>query len=425
MLAAARSFHFLRQANDAATQGLSPRDPSLLKIFIGLLLRMNILAVSHTCVTDVYQKLFLAMDRIPGVNVQLLVPANWIDDYTGKPITPKVLDGVNFPIHQYPVAVPGNISLHFYTKLPRLSDLAVRPDVILSTQEPWSFSGLQAGLMARKFGVPFLFQMNQNIFKRYPPPFPWIEQFHFRTGVAGLPCTEEAREVLLRKGMKIPSEIIPFGTDIARFKPGTAPQLRAELGIDGAHVVGYMGRLVPEKGVDILLKAAAKAAARSDTPVVKVLIVGSGPMRQELEALAETLGIRDKVVFAGSVAFADAGRYLQCMDTFVLPSRTTRRWKEQFGRVLIEAMACGIPVLGSDSGSIPSVVGDAGGGLIFQEDNVDECADAIARLACDSELRNRLSSVGVESVRERYTFDAVAQNLAGVIAKYANLSFGR
>jgi glycosyltransferase involved in cell wall biosynthesis len=100
------------------------------------------------------------------------------------------------------------------------------------------------------------------------------------------------------------------------------------------------------------------------------------------------------------------------IDALVLPSRTVPTWKEQFGRVIIEAHACGTPVIGSDSGAIPEVVGE--GGVIFAEGNVAQLAETIASLAASPELIHKLGHTGKEQVHERYTWQKVAEQMYNV-----------
>jgi glycosyltransferase involved in cell wall biosynthesis len=380
---------------------------------------MNILAVSHSCVTDINQKQFVAMSRIPGINVDLLIPSSWRSDVTGNGFTPRALPDVGFPIHQRPIVYPGNVSLHFYTALPHLRDLTHRPDIIFSTQEAWSLSGLQAALLARRWDVPYVFVANQNILKRYPPPFNWIEHYHYKTASAGIASSEESRQVLLSKGMKIPSWVVPFGTDTQMFSCGKHLLLRDQLGLPASNVIGYLGRLVPEKGVDSLLRAAATLSIERNSLDFKLLIVGSGVDEARLRSLAAELGLGPNIVFTGAVAHTEAWRYMQCMDILAVPSRSTPTWKEQFGRVLIESMACGIPVVGSDSGAIPSVINDTSGGLIFPEDDIDAFAAQLRLLLSDDNLRKNIGQKGLTSVRERYTYDAVAKQLVDIFKLYA------
>jgi glycosyltransferase involved in cell wall biosynthesis len=167
-------------------------------------------------------------------------------------------------------------------------------------------------------------------------------------------------------------------------------------------VVGYAGALIPEKGVDLLLHACA------GLPDVgwRLAIVGDGPERAQLGALAGTLDISDRVDFLGQRASTQMPDVYPTFDVLVLPSLTRPNWKEQFGRVLIEAMACGVPVIGSDSGEIPNVIGDAG--LIFPEGDIDALRDSIASLLADPERRAQYAEAGRSRVLAEFTQAQIA-----------------
>ncbi len=171
-----------------------------------------------------------------------------------------------------------------------------------------------------------------------------------------------------------------------------------------------MGRLVPEKGLTDLLHAAA-LLKDSDLPSFQVLLVAAGPQEEELRTLAGHLDIADSVVFAGRVPHHQAGNAMQCMDIFVLPSLTRPNWKEQFGRVIVEALACHVPVIGSDSGQIPFLIRDTEGGLVFPEGNSKALAECLHTLLASANQRMQAALCGGEAVRRRYTYDAVAQTL--------------
>jgi glycosyltransferase involved in cell wall biosynthesis len=100
---------------------------------------------------------------------------------------------------------------------------------------------------------------------------------------------------------------------------------------------------------------------------------------------------------------------MNALDVLVLPSRTTARWKEQFGRVIIEAHACATPVIGSDSGAIPAVIGDAG--LVFSEGDARAFADAIQTLKNDPECARRMGATGRAQVEAKYTWARVAEQM--------------
>ena len=271
---------------------------------------------------------------------------------------------------------------------------------------------MQFLLLAKQLKVPFFFHTNQNLFKNYPPPFRWFEQLAYKTARTALSYSEEAREVMAKKGLKGPSKVVPYATSIEQFQPGREEVLRRELGLEGFLVVGYMGRFVVDKGVDLLVEALAQLPQS-----VKLLLVGSGVEEAPLRALAKERGVTERVVFAGAVPHNQADRYMRCLDVLVLPSRTMPHWKEQFGRVLIEALACHIPVVGSDSGEIPNVIRDTGGGLVFDEGSAAGLAKCLNELVASSERRNELAQTGATAVHDRYTFEAVARQLRAVFSQ--------
>lgn len=388
---------------------MSEKSKPLGKGYNGL---VKILAVSHSCIVDVNQRLFIELNRLPDTQVELVVPYEWVSEYDGKRFLSAHHPEATFPIHHVPVVKPGHITFHCYPHLPMAAIRRFAPDVIYSTQEPWSLSNLQFLLLAKQLKVPFFFHTNQNLFKNYPPPFRWFEQLAYKTAATALSYSEEARQVMIQKGLKRPSLVIPYATSIEQFQPGQEEALRQELGLTDSLVVGYMGRFVVDKGIDLLVEALTQLPLS-----VKLLLVGSGAEEARLRALAQERGVTERVVFAGAVLHNQADRYMRCLDILVLPSRTMPHWKEQFGRVLIEALACHIPVVGSDSGEIPNVIRDTGGGLVFKEGSVEGLTACLKELVASPERRAELVRMGVSAVHYRYTFEAVARKLRSIFAQ--------
>lgn len=222
-----------------------------------------------------------------------------------------------------------------------------------------------------------------------------------------LGASEEAVAVLRAQGYRRATSVLPIvGLDTRVFYPRPAAALRMQLGLDG-FVVGYIGRLVPEKGLDTLLHAAALAQAAP-----QVLLVGSGPERATLQALAAQHGIAARCHFIEALPYAAVADYMSALDLLALPSRTTVHWKEQFGRVLIEAMACRVAVAGSDSGAIPEVIGDAG--RVFPEGDAAALAAIMDELAGDAALRKALGERGYVRAIGQYTVEHIASKTLAV-----------
>lgn len=181
---------------------------------------------------------------------------------------------------------------------------------------------------------------------------------------------------------------VHMGIDLRRFSPADADggSARREWGIPPDEpVVGAVARLVPDKGLDGFLDAAARVAGQR--PRVRFLIVGGGPLHASLARRARTLGIADRVIFAG--VRSDIPRQLAAMDLFVLPTR-----REGFGVAFAEAMSMGKPVVGSDIGPIREVVVDGETGLLVPPDDPERLAQAIITLLADEPRRRAMGAAG-------------------------------
>ena len=211
----------------------------------------------------------------------------------------------------------------------------------------------------------------------------------------------EAVDVLRQQGYHGSASVLPLvGLDTRLFRPQPVTELRANLNLCG-FVVGYVGRLVPEKGIDVLLRAVAQAAQP-----VQVIIIGDGPEKAYLAAMAHSLAIADRCRFVGDVPYDDVPAYLNVFDVLALPSRTQTHWKEQFGRVLVEAMGCRVAVIGSDSGAIPEVIGDAG--FVFPEGDATALAGLLDRLAAEPRELAAARERGYERALSTYAVERIA-----------------
>jgi glycosyltransferase involved in cell wall biosynthesis len=205
--------------------------------------------------------------------------------------------------------------------------------------------------------------------------------------------------------------VTPFGVDLAWF----APLPKAERPL----TIGTVKSLAPKYGVDLLLRAFAGFVADAEVQTVaadcRLLVVGDGPQRAELEALARELGIAQRTEFAGAVAHAAVPAWLNRLDIYAAPSRLD---SESFGVAVIEASACALPVIVSDVGGLPEVVRDHETGLIVPRDDVPALQAALRRLALDAVLRGRLGRAGREHVEREYEWghcvDVMERCLQGV-----------
>jgi glycosyltransferase involved in cell wall biosynthesis len=283
------------------------------------------------------------------------------------------------------VAMPGRNHFHFYWGLEEVI-AKFRPDLIHIDEEPYSLVTAQTLYLANRYGAKSIASTYQNIFKHYPVPFSWIEQNTYRKTSAIVAGNQEAVDILRAKGYRGLTPIIPqFGIETNVFSPHLADKKRFGIA-ENALSITYVGRLVSEKGIDTLI------SALSNLGNAHLYIVGTGPEENTLKSLARDLGLQDTVHFLGGMASTQIPHFMSSVQVLALPSLTRPNWKEQFGRVLIEAMASGTVVVGSDSGEIPHVIAEAG--LVFREGDSASLHQCLKQLQ-DNQLRETLRQKGL------------------------------
>ena len=372
--------------------------------------RLRIVSIAHPAVSSEAGRLrypFLAAKR--DVELHLVLPAVWKE--FGRTIVARPPTQTGFAVHVMPILLPQagpmNWYLHFYPGLRRLLR-KIDPDVIHLWEEPWSVVALQAQLLKGRAGL--VLEVDQNILKRLPPPFETIRRYVLRHTDHMLSRSPDATMVVRARGYDGPVTPIGYGVDAATFTPAARPTARAP---SGALRIGYVGRLVEEKGLD----EALDAMALSGLPV-QFSVMGEGPHEASLRDRVAALGLSNRVTFRGWGAPADVAAFIRSLDALVLLTRTTRAVREQFGRVIIEAQACGVPVIGSTCGAIPDVVGR--GGWIVPERDARALRELLDRIATDPAQLRAKGLAARENVQARFTYEAVATALQTACKAAAN-----
>ena len=352
---------------------------------------MRVLMLSKACIVGIYQPKLEAIAR-HGVDLTVLAPPSWRDERGLQPL--ERAHTMGYQLREIPIRLNGNFHLHHYPTLAREME-AFRPQIVHIDEEPYNLATWQALRQARRLGAKALIFSWQNIQRAYPPPFNWGERYALRNADYALAGTVSAADALRHKGYTGPLAVIPqFGTSPELFQPAAKRPARP-------FTIGYIGRIVPEKGIRSLLRAAAQLD--SDW---RLRLVGGGAASGEMESLARSLGIGEKTAFIGQLPSTDLPAEYHKLDALALPSLTRPNWKEQFGRVLVEAMAGGVPVIGSDSGAIPGVIGDAG--LIVPEGDVEALAKALRELRDQPGLRADLIEKGMTRFLAHFTHERIA-----------------
>lgn len=362
--------------------------------------KIRLLFVWHAAVTAGNQKLVKALADFSDLDLHLLIPQRW--DESTTIVDAELPPNSNFKVIIDDVKNPFKGLKYYFKNAGRILN-QVRPDVILAYEEPYSYSAGQL-LFLKQRNCPkarFAFYTWQNINCRYSLKQKLIERYVFRHSDLAIAGVQEVKDVLLERGFSGPIAIAPLGQAPEDFPIIDSSQIRNELGLT-EFTIGFVGRPAVEKGVTDLFDALAMI---KDRPY-QVLFVGSGREEAILRKHAVDLGIMDRIVWVQSVENRLVHRYLQAMDVVAVPSRTTKDWKEQFGRVPVEAMICRVPVIVSDSAELPRTIGDAG--LVARECDPSDLKDKIVLLMDSAELRSDLAKRGYEHVMHNYTWKTIA-----------------
>jgi len=362
---------------------------------------MRTVLVSKALVVGAYQRKAEEIARL-GVDLTVLTPPAWRDSRGEQ--TAERTHTAGYELRAIPLRFNGNFHLHHYPTLGRELQ-RLRPDILHLDEEPYNAATWLGVRAARVVGAATTFFAWQNLYRLYPPPFRWFEKAVYAACPQAIAGNRDAADVLRRKGYTGEITVLPqFGVDPALFCQ------QEERETDGPLRIGYAGGLLPEKGVDLLLRACASIAGEW-----RLRIAGGGAEEISLRRLADELGVAARVEWAQRIPSDRMPDFYRALDVLVLPSRTLSNWKEQFGRVLIEAMACGVAVVGSDSGQIPHVIDDAG--LIFAEEDVAALAGHLQALLDDRSLSQRLGQTGRERVLAHFTMAHIAAETVAVYSK--------
>lgn len=331
-----------------------------------------------------------------GLDVSLLTARHW--DAGGAEVTLSPDEEAQ----TVPVDTWGrHPALFVYDPIPLWRSLGEHWDVVDIHEEPFSLAAAEVLLLKalRRNRAPYVLYTAQNLRKRYPIPFRWLERSSLRRAAGISACNTEAALIAQSKGFPGRARVIPLGVEVGDDNPRSAENAPAK--VDGAQItVGFIGRLVPEKGIDVLMDAVARS------PRLALRIAGAGPLAESLDESAAKRGIAGRFEFVGTIQPEYVGEFYRGVDVLAVPSLATKRWTEQFGRVAVEAMAYGTPVVSSDAGSLPDVVG--GAGIVVPQADVAALAGALVEAGSTraDELRlagfTRAAECSWEAVGRKY-----------------------
>lgn len=381
---------------------------------------MKVLVASHTYIVDLNcEKLRILAHLEPDLQVTVVVPKLW---RPGGVQNQTIIESKGQQQGNFRVVPISNFSQNNQPLLTFGADIIpllqnFRPDIIQVEQGAKSLGYAQLITLNRLLGLKA-----KNVFFTwwnlpYTNKFPigWLENYNLNNTDGLISGNQDGLDILREHGYTGKAKVMPqLGVDEQLFSPSPQPELAQELEIKpDEFIIGFVGRFVEEKGILTLMEAVAQI---KDLPW-KLLLLGRGTLKETILAVAKKAGIEKKLILVESVAHAQVFRYINLMNVLVLPSETTYKiktltavgWKEQFGHVLIEAMACKVPVIGSNSGEIPHVIADSG--LIFPEGDAAALKNCLLELMQHPHLAQNLAQKGYERAMGKYTNKALAQEL--------------
>jgi glycosyltransferase involved in cell wall biosynthesis len=343
--------------------------------------------VSHTYLDPALRGKLKALVAL-GYAISVAVPEQW-EEPQGSSL--KAAWGTDGGVRVVPIPVSGT---RWNRSALRSLFTDFRPDIVQVEEEPWTLAAGTASRQAAALRLPITLFTWESL----PRSYSLLDGMRRRKTInrvsALIGGNRLAAGLVSKARPAVPIAVIP--------QTGLRPPLEPQRGERTGLTLGFVGRLVPEKGLDMLFRACVKLLGRWS-----LTVVGAGPAQEELEALAERLGIAARVTWAGAIPPTELGALWPTIDCLVVPSRTTPRWVETFHPALIEAMGHGVTVVGTDSGAVPELIDTAG--LVVPEDDIPALTAALQHLNDSPRERARLGREARLRVMTEYVDEAVAR----------------
>ncbi len=364
---------------------------------------MKVLRIWHAAVVTEYRKKVRALAGYPEVDLTLLIPRAWKEG--GKEIRYEFNDKIDSGFSTVTGHIIRQNNIRRYVFLTGLWKTLrkIRPDIIDLEEEPYSYIARQILFFCNRLRLKskIIFHSSTNTNKKPGNPFVKIQEKTFSLSSAAIVRNKETKAYLQNNGFEKPIFLSGNGIDCNHFSPGESNELHKKFNLIGKKIIGFVGKLRTGKGIHTLLEAFKELPANT-----MLLLIGEGHLYGEIRDIAKNGGYYERVILAGHIDHWNLPKYYRLMDVFVIPSQTQQNWKESFGRVIIEAMACGVPVIGSSSGAIPEIIAEAG--IIFPEKDASGLGKEINKLIQDTNLLERYKKAGLNRAME-FSWEAIAE----------------
>jgi glycosyltransferase involved in cell wall biosynthesis len=349
--------------------------------------------VSHTYIDPATRGKLKALAGM-GCTLGVAVPARWSPTPRGPLLTATWGDDAGVRVVPIPVKGDRGESIEWKARDLRRLFSDFRPQVVQIEAEPWTPVAATTSAQASRLGIPVTVFGWESVVRRMTFREQWRRNRTLGRARAVIGGNRLAAALLSRARPGVPVAVIP--------QLGLTPPFESPRPEHPELTIGFVGRLVPEKGLDSLFRACVKLLGRW-----RVTVVGSGPAQEQLEVLAERLGIASRITWLGALPPEGVRELWASLDCLVVPSRSTPNWVETFPPALIEAMGHGVPVIATDSGALPDIIGSAG--VIVPEHDVGALTAALQQLSDTPRELARLGREARHRVLTEYVDDAVAR----------------
>ena len=367
---------------------------------------MKVLVISHTYIARINRdKWKVLASRYPTHTLTVIIPQRWpthLFVHEAGTVSEENLPNCTFIA--LPTAHSGNEVRYRYPLRALLGIIKnTKPDLIHVEQGDNALSYFESIICSK-----FLRSTTKTVFFtwiNWRPQFSlkyrlfWkpIEHYNLSHAHGAIAGNNDAKIILEEKKFTQPIMVLPqLGVNCTIF----TPTLKTHNNL----TIGYIGRFVEEKGIMLLLSAFAELSPQF--PQWHLTLVGDGPLHKHMQEFITQHHLEKRVAIKPPVTHHEVASLMQQLNLFVLPSFDTTEWKEQFGHVLIEAMACKIPVLGSTAGEIPHVIGNAG--ALFEQKNYSSLVAQLSSLLHNESLRISLGEKGYHRATTYYSHEAIA-----------------
>jgi glycosyltransferase involved in cell wall biosynthesis len=329
-----------------------------------------------------------------GVSLAVAVPDRWAANDRRVHGTQW---GDDSGIRVVPVSVRGRMSdpsrLHWNAKTLKRLLTDFRPDLLHIEEEPWTQPAAVSLRLARRLGIRTVLSTAESLPRGHSLGQRFRQERNLRLAHGIIGANRLALALATRRRPSIPHMALP---QIGVTPPPQVPRVPHQ-----EMAIGFIGRLVPERGLDLLFRACVGLTGRWTLNVI-----GTGPSQEELESLAERLGLSARVSWLGPLPREAVDEIWPRLDCVVFPARTTPRWVATAARGALHAMANGVAVVASDSGALPEIVGDTG--KIVPEEDVPALAAALEELSADRSETERLGVAGRKRIMDQFSDSAIA-----------------